>query len=489
MCSKLTYVVSIVLMFCLIGTAAAADFWWGGEGLWSDGGHWNQGGSVPSNTDVAGINSGTCLIDSTVAAECNQMRGPGWTGGEGLATLNITGGTLTIGSHWWFAVYGGGDGTGVVNISGGQVTVEDHMVIGQASTGTLNMTGGTITVTQQIDIPWANALADSYINLDNGVLESLNSGLRFRGQGLETSAYSGHLDIKQGILRVNGDWITGGWPINYTDAITQGLITAYDGEGRVEMIYDSAANKTILKGIHPLEPNPADGTTASASVNELSWILPDPNLPGGVVTCDVYFGTNPDVETNAKVVTRQAVESVSVALAPLMTYYWAIDIYDSSTVTTNPIILSPVFTFNTKNLAPVVYTGEDVFTWLTAGTVDVSLDGMVSDDGTPEPYTVLWTVLSKPEAGAATLAPPSANQEDLTVTLSATGQYMLRLEANDGELTGADTITINVFEDACQAAKATPGFELLAGDFDEDCDVDWDDFAVFADNWLGNNSL
>jgi hypothetical protein len=31
--------------------------------------------------------------------------------------------------------------------------------------------------------------------------------------------------------------------------------------------------------------------------------------------------------------------------------------------------------------------------------------------------------------------------------------------------------------------------ELLAGDFDEDCDVDWDDFAVFADNWLGENSL
>ena len=141
MCSKLTYVVSIVLMFSLVGTAAAADFWWGGEGLWSDGGYWNQGGSVPSITDVAGINGGTCLIDSTVNAETNQMRGPGWTGGEGLATLNITGGTLTIGSHWWWAVYGGGDGNGMVNMSGGQVTVADHMVIGQASTGTLNMTG------------------------------------------------------------------------------------------------------------------------------------------------------------------------------------------------------------------------------------------------------------------------------------------------------------------------------------------------------------
>jgi len=489
MCSKLTYVVSIVLMFSLVGTAAAADFWWGGEGLWSDGGHWNQGGSVPSITDVAGINGGTCLIDSTVNAETNQMRGPGWTGGEGLATLNITGGTLTIGSHWWGAVYGGGDGNGMVNMSGGQVSVADHMVIGQASTGTLNMTGGTITVTQYIDIPWANALADSYINLDNGVLESLNSGLRFRGQGQETSANSGHLDIKQGILKVNGNWLTEGWPINYTDAVDQGLITAYGGEGRVEIIYDSAANKTILKGIHPLEPNPTDGSTVSVSVNELIWILPDPNLPGTIVTCDVYFGTNPDVEANPKIVISQKVDSVSVTLAPVTTYYWAIDIYDSSTSTTNPIILSPVFTFNTKNLAPVVNVGENVFTWLTAGTVGVPLDGTVSDDGTPGPYTVLWTVQSEPAAETAMFTPPSADQEDLIVTLTGTGEYVLKLEANDGELTGASTITINVSEDACQAAKAMPGFELLAGDFDEDCDVDWDDFAVFADNWLEKNSL
>lgn len=49
---------------------------------------------MPSNADVPGINGGTYLIDSTVAAECNQMRGPGWVGGGGLATLNITGGTL-----------------------------------------------------------------------------------------------------------------------------------------------------------------------------------------------------------------------------------------------------------------------------------------------------------------------------------------------------------------------------------------------------------
>jgi hypothetical protein len=29
----------------------------------------------------------------------------------------------------------------------------------------------------------------------------------------------------------------------------------------------------------------------------------------------------------------------------------------------------------------------------------------------------------------------------------------------------------------------------LRGDVNSDCDVDWDDFAVFAGNWLESSSL
>jgi hypothetical protein len=377
----------------------------------------------------------------------------------------------------------------VINMSGGQVTVGDHMVIGQASTGTLNITGGTFTVTQHIDIPWGNAQADSYVNLDNGVFESLNAGLRFRGQGEEVSDYSGHLDIKQGILRVNGDWVTGGWPINYTDAVAQGLITAYGGEGRVEMIYDPVANKTIVKGIHSLEPNPADGSTASTSVEELSWTLPEPNLPGGLVTCDVYFGTNLDVEAHPKIVIRQAVSSVSVTLVEATTYYWAIDVYDSSVNDTDPTVLSPVFTFDTKNIAPIVDAGEDVLTWLTDGKVDVQLNSTISDDGTPGPYTVSWTVQNEPAAGSATLSPLSADQEDITVTLTELGQYVLRLEANDGELIGGDTVVINLYSDSCEAAKSLPDYEPFPGDLNGDCIVNDLDLAILREDWLKCNAL
>jgi hypothetical protein len=37
--------------------------------------------------------------------------------------------------------------------------------------------------------------------------------------------------------------------------------------------------------------------------------------------------------------------------------------------------------------------------------------------------------------------------EQTTVTVSAEGTYVLQLEANDGEYTSSDTITINVYPD------------------------------------------
>ena len=49
------------------------------------------------------------------------------------------------------------------------------------------------------------------------------------------------------------------------------------------MVYDNVTDKTTVTGVHPLERNPADASSVLAGVNELSWILPepnDPNVPG-----------------------------------------------------------------------------------------------------------------------------------------------------------------------------------------------------------------
>ena len=492
MFGRISGILALAMVMSLMGNAMAADLWWGGGALWSSPGNWNSG-TVPTVEDQAGINAGTCEIDDTVDAVCARLLGPGWVGDA--ATLNITGGSLTIETFWRMSAHGGGSAQGVINVSGGTVQA-DNIVIGQHSTGTLNIEGGTVISANQIELPWGDATADSYINLKKGVLESLNNGVRFRNKGVDTQigTGSGYLDIEQGILIVSGDWINGGWPLNYTDAIDMGLLTAYGGKGRVEIVYDEVTNKTTVKGIHPLEPNPADGSSVLSSLNELSWILPEPNdssVLGAQVTCVVYFGTNPVVENNPVLADRLAAQSITIpSLASLTTYYWALDIYDSSYSDTAPIDLSPVFTFDTQNQAPIVDAGEDVTTWLTDGAVDVEFAGTVVDeDGMPEPYRVLWTAVSEPNEGDAVFAPSGADQEALTVTLTAVGQYVLQLEATDGELTGVDLVTINAFNDGCEAAKSLPDYVPFPGDLNGDCIVDDLDLAILQEDWLKCNSL
>jgi hypothetical protein len=72
------------------------------------------------------------------------------------------------------------------------------------------------------------------------------------------------------------------------------------------------------------------------------------------------------------------------------------------------------------------------------------LDGTVSDDGLPNPpsaLTITWTQVSGPGLVAFT-APYAA---DTGASFSAAGVYVLRLAADDGELTGHDQVTVTVF--------------------------------------------
>jgi len=74
-------------------------------------------------------------------------------------------------------------------------------------------------------------------------------------------------------------------------------------------------------------------------------------------------------------------------------------------------------------------------------------------------------------------------------TLSAVGQYVLQLEASDGEYTGSDTVTINVYNDNCEAAQSLGDYVPLVGDLNGDCKVDDVDTALLQENWLKNSAL
>jgi len=241
-----------------------------------------------------------------------------------------------------------------------------------------------------------------------------------------------------------------------------------------------------LLGPHFLNPNPADGSTVSVSVNQLQWTLPETGPSGGIVTCDVWFGTDPDVENNPKVVIRQAVESVSVTLAPDTTYYWALDLYDSASSTPDtPYMLCPVFTFTAvSNFPPVVNAGGDIVSWLVEGSRVIELDGMaVDEDGVIEPLAVLWTMISEPnELNPAEISDPDVL--NATVTVKEPGTYTLQLEAYDGEYTVSDTVKILVYADSCEHAQNQTGFKWLAADISRDCKVDFLDLANLAVSWL-----
>jgi hypothetical protein len=303
---------------------------------------------------------------------------------------------------------------------------------------------------------------------------------------LRMTSASGSMDITVGTLILDGDDTA-----TIQTYIDDGWLTAYGGRGEVQMDYDvTKAGKTTVRAISLLRPRPADGGSVSAGELELSWTLPDSYFPGEPVLVDVYFTddltlleefTDPAA---IQIVSKQNVSSVVVQTKPKTRYYWAVDTYVGSA---NDPLYGPIFSFFADNMPPEVDAGADVLTWLEGGLRTGDLDATVTDDGAISPYTVEWMVVSEPNEGDAVIETVTA--EDTNVTLSAVGEYVLQLEAFDGEYTGSDTVTINVYTDSCEAAQSLPGYVPLVGDLNGDCRVDEADMALLEENWLKDNTL
>jgi hypothetical protein len=359
-------------------------------------------------------------------------------------------------------------------MSGGRFST-GSLQLGWSGKGTLNMSGGVIELSDNLVVPGLTGTGS--VSLRGGTINA--SDLRL------TSA-TGSIDVGAGTLTLAGDdtAVIQGY-------IDDGWITAYGGQGRLHLDYDvTNPGRTTLTATPLLDPDPADGALVSPGELTLSWTLPDPCVPGEPVLVDVYFTDNLESLTQftdpaaIRIVSRQNATSAVVQTQPKTQYYWAVDVYVGNP---DDPILGPIFSFYADNMPPQVDGGPDVVTWLAGGPRTGTLNATITDDGAVEPYTVLWTVLSEPSDGSAAIQTPTAEQT--TVTLAATGEYVLRAEAFDGEYSGSDTITINVYNDSCQAARSLPDYEPLAGDLNGDCRVDDLDLAILQDNWLKDNSL
>ncbi len=73
----------------------------------------------------------------------------------------------------------------------------------------------------------------------------------------------------------------------------------------------------------------------------------------------------------------------------------------------------------------------------------MSLDGTVTDDGLPNPPSSVTTTWTQ-QSGPGTVTFNDANAVDTTASFSAAGTYVLRLTADDADLSNYDEVTITV---------------------------------------------
>lgn len=473
MSRNMTSLVAFVLSLILVNSASALISWdrGGRDDLWSTASNWSPD-TVPTRVDAASIDQPEnthCVVQEGITAACETLR----VGNGGVTTnLDIRGGSLAASG-----AYIGVDapsGHGILNMSGGLFST-GALQIGWRGTGTLNMTGGVIELTDDLIVPGLTGTGT--VNLHGGTIKA---------SALQLTSASGSLDVTSGTLILAGDATAA-----VQGYIDNGWITAYGGQGKLHLDYDvTNKGRTTLTATALLNPTPADGALVSPGAVTLSWTLPDPCVPGTPVLVDVYFTDNLTAleqftdPAAIQVVKAHSATSAVVQTQPKKWYYWAVDVYVGSA---KDPIYGPVLRFYADNMPPRVDAGADVVTWLEGGLRKGTLDATVTDDGPLGACTMHWTVLSEPNEGAAALEKPTA--EDTSVTLTALGKYVFQLEVSDGEYSGSDTVTINVYNDNCQAAKSLPGYKPLVGDLNGDCRIDDLDLALLKENWLKDNSL
>ena len=470
MFKKMICLVSLALPLVLLNSASAIIFWDAGgfDDLWSTAANWDTD-TIPTRIDPVSIDypdKTHCMITDGITAVCETLR----VANSGATTyLDISGGSLTASG-----AYVGVDeptGHGILNMSGG-IFSTGSLQLGWSGTGTLNMTGGTIQLSDNLEVPGLGGTGT--VNLLGGTINA--SELRLTSE-------LGSMDITTGVLILEGDDTA-----TVQTFIDDGWITAYKGQGRLNLDYNvTNPGKTTLSATALLNPVPADGATVAPGKVVLSWTMLDPLLPGEPVSVDVYFTDNLKLLeefTNPaaiQLISMQNVTSVVVQTQSKKRYYWAVDSYLFTGIAP---VYGPIFSFYVDNLPPRVDAGADIATWLADGSRTGNLDSTIIDE---EAYTVQWSVVSEPNEGTAIIE--NGNSEDTNVTLSAVGEYVLELVASDGEYSGSDTVTINAYKDSCEAAKSLPDYVPILGDLNGDCKVDDLDMALLEENWLKDNSL
>lgn len=507
---KMSMCLIVILSVCAAASAVDVTAIWNPAGntdpntrsFWTTAANWSVNGQPSTVAPMAPsaerdwkavfsvTNAIECILDTSATVGQLSM---GDNGGVPGNLLRLTNGAALIcglrydGTTNWSAVGYNRPATLVME-PGTSIDARSHLFIGRdggdttvPGPSTLIVDGATVTCGGNFALGNVDANKSDgggYVTVKNG--SQLNLA---QLTVIKTAIGGSRLDIEEGTVRVNGNISSA-----VTSMIADGRVTGYynaafDKKRNPDVVYLAApVNKTVITAVHPMEPAPLQGSFLPLGDVTLAWNNWDPNHPGAQILVDVYIGTEPNIASSSMTkvltaanVTGQARSSVIVNLATASKYYWRVDTNNGA------LHQGDWFSFTaTTDTPPVVDAGPSFVTWIGAPT---QLDATITDEGVHTP-TLAWTSL--PAAGIA-LSNPAA--EDPVVTASAVGTYTLTLTADDqNNAAVSDTITINVYTDACQAAR-TGMVTLYAADMVVDCKINLADLAVISGDWLVDYNL
>jgi hypothetical protein len=491
-------VLCLVFSLLLTGSLSAETVIFTGaiNNLWSDPGNWNLG-RLPGDKDQARFNAGASCVLDFAAPPIDQLRlrqpGPRLTLVDGAHLVCLDNAAISLNQAT-------PEDPAVMEILGGVFDCHSNIRVSDDTPGLLVLDNDGVFNLHDLQFRVGHDDGGHGIaQLKGGSLNLLRevgddgpdpSPLWFRN-GLGAKA---HVDFSGGVMRMAysderlayiNDHIADGTITAYYKFSANPFTSDFDIANAVgEVIVDTGdANDYIhVRGLHPFNPVPADGSEVASGPLTLEWTVDAGTVVDVWFSGDVgkIYAGNPD----ALLIAQQARTSVQVTAEKNTRYFWAVDTYAPGADKPN---YGPVFSFMAlANFPPEVSAGEDITTWLENGSVTVTLAGTVN-----EAADTTWTVISEPDDPNnpdAAIADPTAL--NTTITLCATGAYVLQLDANDGELDAEPSqMTINVYADSCLAAQSLPDYIPFPGDIDGDCDVDQDDLDLLMADWLKCNAL
>lgn len=517
----------LLCVVCISASALAANVDWvggnpAGPTLWNVTANWSAG-RLPTTGDLTRF-LGTADFAEVVDGDNLEINTARVCWGNDNAHIKINaGGSLTTGQVQ-LALFGGG--TGLIEIDGG--TMQSSVVrIGRYGTtetaplndGTILVNSGTYTVTGNValgegphngayypgiariimnggtmnvggdlnavdDLGGTRTVVNVLIDLNDGVLETggLNGG--FIAKTDKT------IDIDFGTWIIDGDVTT-----ELAAFETAGQLVGFGGAGTINYDYDvTNSGKTTVTATHPMNPEPEHKSIIQVNGGTvvLSWDnIVEPNTPGGTVTADVWFGTDPNkfdgnyikVVDGLDVTGVARSSSTPQAIAADTTYYWQVDFHQGGGST----IEGPVFEFLAINNTQPQLTVQNVTGWLEPdntpeGVFEITAEtfSSVVDDTAGIEYA--WTI---DPADDPNIVFSSTTVENPTITVAAAGTWTVTLTVKDGYWTESASGVLSVSDNACQAARLMPDYAgNPVGDVTDDCIVDILDLAVLAENWL-----